>query len=151
MPPEERERFIQRMRERGFGSREGGPQERNATPRDSLEGGAVGAAPGRPAGSTIDSLFGPLPTSESYGRVWVYVGGQLKLVRVRLGVSDGTQTELLSGNLSEGAELVTGVVLENESASDSSSGTGRSPLMGPDRRQRMPVRNAPPDSGGGRR
>jgi hypothetical protein len=44
---------------------------------------------------TIDALFGPLPVSESTGRVWLYEGGQIRPVDVRLGITDGTTTELL--------------------------------------------------------
>jgi len=79
---------------------------------------------------TIDSLFGPLPQTESRGRVWIHVNGQLKPVRLRLGITDGTHTEVLSGELQPGMEVVTGVILP---AQASSGQTGRSPLMGPTR------------------
>ena len=36
---------------------------------------------------------------------------QLKPVQLRLGITDGTNTELLSGELQPGMELVTGVIL----------------------------------------
>ena len=55
-------------------------------------------APRRPA-QTIDALFAPLPTVESPGRAWLYVDKQLKPVSLRLGITDGTNTELSSGEL----------------------------------------------------
>ena len=45
--------------------------------------------------TTIDALFAPIEVNESTGRVWVMQGDQLQAVDVRLGVTDGTATELL--------------------------------------------------------
>lgn len=46
----------------------------------------------------------------SSGRVWVTNdAGQLKPLSVRLGLSDGSHTELVAGELSEGARLVVGM------------------------------------------
>jgi hypothetical protein len=61
------------------------------------------------SGATIDALFAPLPTVDTRGRVWLYVDKQLKPVNVRLGVTDGTYTELLSNELQENMQVVTGV------------------------------------------
>ena len=44
----------------------------------------------RPGATTIDSLFGPLPVVESRGTAWQSENKQLKPIRLRLGVSDGT-------------------------------------------------------------
>ena len=76
--------------------------------------GGAPAAP-RPSGGaetadTIDALFAPLPPVESRGRVWTFADRQLKPVDVRLGITDGTFTELLDGeSLSVDAEVVTGM------------------------------------------
>src|SRR5205823_10088749 len=88
--------------------------------------GRGSAAPAPPSASsntgatTIDALFGALPLTETTGQVWLYQkstatgpGAPLgKLVRVplRLGVSDGQQTALLSGDLKEDEEVVTNVI-----------------------------------------
>ena len=56
---------------------------------------------------TIDALFAPLPPVESRGRVWLFVDKQLKPVDVRLGITDGTFTELLDANLLD-AECASG-------------------------------------------
>ena len=44
---------------------------------------------------TIDALFGALPLIETTGRVWRLAGNSLQQINVRLGVTDGTSTELL--------------------------------------------------------
>ena len=129
MTPEEREQRLQRMRERGFDPAAGnrGPQGgRGAAPNDAAAAaaqrgraapaaGAKTAAAGRQSGATtIDALFGPLPRVESTGRVWLYVDKQLKPVRLRLGIADGQNTELIEGDLQQGTDVVTNVALANE-------------------------------------
>jgi hypothetical protein len=136
LPPEQREQILQRMRQRGFDpeaapvpAEQPAAQPQSAGSQSPRRRAAPAApTPAAPAGAkTIDSLFGPLSTPETVGRVWLYMAGQLKPVRVRLGISDGTNTELLSDELSPGTELVTAVSLGDETASRTS--TGRSPLM----------------------
>ena len=95
---------------------------------------------------TIDSLFGPLPMTESSGRAWLFINNQLKPVRLRLGISDGTYTELVTGELESGAEVVTGITLPAQAAA---SAAGRSPLMGPTRPPGPPG-GGPPAGGGAR-
>jgi len=43
----------------------------------------------------IQELFKPLPTTQTQGRVWLFVDRQLKPVNLRLGITDGTFTELV--------------------------------------------------------
>ena len=96
MSPEERERFLTERRTRrsaGGSGRPGGnqPEERRlaATPeRPTVPAVERGA-------SSIDALFGPLPPTVSTGHVWILEDGWLTPVSVRLGVTDGTATELL--------------------------------------------------------
>jgi len=104
----------------------------------SIKGGAT----------TVDSLFGPLPTVETRGTVWVFVDKQLKPVRLRLGTSDGTSTEVLDGSeLQAGAEVVTAVTLPTTGTpAASAAGATSNPLMGPQRG--APGRGGP--QGGGR-
>jgi HlyD family secretion protein len=73
---------------------------------------------------TIDALFPPLVNRTSRQRVWEYQNNQLKPVNVTLGITDGTQTELLDGSLDAGAELVTGMVLPG-----GRSATASNPLL----------------------
>jgi HlyD family secretion protein len=120
LSPEERDQRLQRMRDRGFDPTAGGngaaPQRgRGAAPAGAPAGAPTAAAAARPTGATtIDALFGPLPRVESNGRAYVYVDKQLKPVRLRLGITDGQNTELLEGDLQQGADVVTNVALGNE-------------------------------------
>jgi HlyD family secretion protein len=75
-----------------------------------------GAPPAAPSPSgvrgadTIDALFAPLPPVESRGRVWIFTDKQLKPVDVRLGITDGTFTELLDNeSLNVDTQVVTGM------------------------------------------
>ncbi len=98
--------------------------------------------------TTVDALFGPVPTLETRGMVWLFVDKQLKPVRLRLGTSDGTHTEVLDGGeLPVGAEVVTAVTLPTASTQAAGAAGGTSnPLMGP-QRGGGPGRGGP---GGGR-
>jgi HlyD family secretion protein len=143
MPPEQREEFLKRMRERGDepGQAPAGRGERPGRGGNRQAGAAQPkpAAPTLDGGKTIDSLFGPLPPVETAGRAWLYVNNQLQSLRLRLGISDGTHTELIAGDVKEGTELVTSVSTGTDT---STTGTGRSPLM--------PQRGFGPGGGGGR-
>ena len=88
---------------RGAGGRRGGRGREGAPAAPQPSGAAQGA-------DTIDALFAPLPPVESRGRVWTFADKQLKPVDVRLGITDGTFTELLdSESLSVDAQVVTGM------------------------------------------
>jgi HlyD family secretion protein len=120
LSPEERDQRLQRMRDRGFDPTAGGngaaPQRgRGAAPAGAPAGAPTAAAAARANGATtIDALFGPLPRVESTGRAWLYADKQLKPVRLRLGISDGQNTELIEGDLQQGTDVVTNVALGNE-------------------------------------
>lgn len=113
---------MERMRERGFtppadGQAPATPQRagRGQGPAQSRAGGSAPAAAKTqaPSATTFDALFGPLTQTESFGQVWLNVGGKLQRVRTRLGVTDGQQTELtqaMDGELKEGTEVVTNVL-----------------------------------------
>jgi HlyD family secretion protein len=118
LPPEQRDRMMQRRREP-----DGAPEARGGTPTT--------PRPGEPP-RTVDALFGPLPQTETTGRVWRFVDGRIEPVRVRLGITDGTYVALVGGDLEPGVELVTAVVLAQDGAG---SPGGRSPLL-PGRRGR---------------
>jgi HlyD family secretion protein len=123
MPAAEREQFIARLKERGITLDLPAAAKKTAP--------AKAAAPlGHQGAQTIDSLFGPLPPRVSVGRAWVYTPAtkQLKAIRLRLGISDGTWTELLDGELQPGQELVTGILIGDEGANRGTSGAA-SPLM----------------------
>ena len=84
--------------------------------------------------TTIDALFGPLPVVESRGRAWLYMDKKLKPISLRLGVSDGTFTEILSGEIQQGQEVVTAMVTGLEPKTTPPGGNNaNNPLMGPQR------------------
>ena len=116
MPPDQQQQFIARLKARG--------QDTTAF-EAALSKPAAGAKPTQAAdassphyqpkygaaqsGETIDALFAPLAAVETRGRVWLYADKQLKPVNVRLGITDGTNTELLGNDLQDTAQVVTGV------------------------------------------
>ena len=101
MSPQEQQQFLARMKERGGDT----SAFEAARPR----AGATSKTAAAPAPSTIDALFAPLPVVESRGRAWLYVDKVLKPVTLRLGITDGANTEVLSDDVQEGSEVVTGV------------------------------------------
>jgi HlyD family secretion protein len=123
MSSDEQKQFIARMKERGIDTSE---FEKLAAPaRDKKSAGK--AAPKQ--AETIDALFAPLPPVESRGRAWLFVEHQLKSVNLRLGITDGTNTELLSGDLQQNAEVVTGMTGVGTTRTTSTGGGTGNPLM----------------------
>ena len=107
MSPEQRAEFFAARGRAGGGGR-GGFGGRGG--RAGGRGGAGGGGPQRRranqvaaavvptverGATTIDALFAPLELTETNGRLWVLDGEQLRAAAVRLGVTDGTATELL--------------------------------------------------------
>ncbi|PYR48519.1 MAG: hypothetical protein DMF89_15655 [Acidobacteria bacterium] len=134
MSPGEQKQFLARMKERGVDTSvfeavgKGGDK--------GTKGSATAASGPRPRSgaaapaTTIDALFGPLQFVESRGRAWVFANRQLKPVSLRLGITDGTNTELLSGELQEGMEVVTGFTgLNTTRAGAGQAGGAGNPLM----------------------
>ena len=101
MSPDEQTAFVARMKERGMDT----SAFAAAVP---AAGGKKPAQPSKGA-QTIDALFAPLPVIETRGRAWLFVDHQLKSVNLRLGITDGTNTELIGGELTEGMDVVTAV------------------------------------------
>jgi HlyD family secretion protein len=106
MTPEERERFAERMKAREANpARQGGPPTRAQGPA---------RAQAAPDVTTFDALFPPLVSTETFGQVWLRQNGQLQRARLRLGITDGQQTELIQamdGDVKEGTEVVTSVII----------------------------------------
>lgn len=147
MTPEERERFQQRMAQRGGGETAGTRGDQGFGRRD-MSRGIAGSVSGGNAiasgASSIDALFAPLPPVESRGRVWLYIDKKLKAVNVRLGISDGTFTELISGDIQEGQSVVVNMVTGLEPPRVPGQQGGNNPLMG----QPQPQRGSPRGGGG---
>jgi len=133
--PEQRQRVREAMGERGRGfgglAGRGGrvrtPDSQEA-PASQVTGGVSAERP--PQATTIDALFGPLPAVETAGRVWLYEDGLLRPIPVRLGITDGQATELLAGDLEEGAEVVTLVNTGTSETRPTPTGPGGLIFMG---------------------
>jgi HlyD family secretion protein len=158
MTPEERERWQARMREGGGrdrgpgqpgaasqGARSDGGRQAN-TSRDASRGITQRATAGTSVASgatTIDSLFAPVVIPVRPGTVWTWADNQLRSVRLRYGVSDGTWSEVVEGDVKEGQEVVTNITTGVEPRTTPGQGGQQNPLMGPQRGGRRP-------DGGGR-
>ena len=161
MTPEERERFTERMRERGFtppadGQTTGIPMGAGRGQGRRQQSQAATSA--RPATSpaaasnatTFDALFGPLTQTETFGQVWLNAAGKLQRVRLRLGISDGQMTELIEateGELKEGSEVVTNVITGAVRQTSTPPGGGAFPGLGGGR-QGFPGGGFPGGGGG---
>jgi multidrug efflux pump subunit AcrA (membrane-fusion protein) len=140
----------------GNGPRAAGPaQPTNAQNTNAANANRTGRVANTPtmAGSatTIDSLFGALPTIETRGQAWLYENKQLKQVRLRLGISDGTNTEVIDANpeIKEGSEIVTNVIIDTGAPTTGPNNTNN-PLLGPQRRGGPGGPGGPGGGGGGR-
>src|SRR5262245_23226993 len=122
MSPDEQQQFIARMKDRG---RDTKPFE------DAIKASAPpkNKATATASAQTIDALFAPLPRVESRGRAWVFMNRELKPVNLRLGISDGTNTELISTELQQGMEVVTGVTGLGSTRAQPTFGNQGNPLM----------------------
>jgi hypothetical protein len=91
---------------RGGGGQPGAPRSR---PQDQAASTSKSAATTN--ATTIDALFAPLQTIETRGRAWLFIDKQLNPITLRLGISDGTYTEVLNDTeLPPEAELVTSII-----------------------------------------
>ena len=172
MSPEERAQWEERMRSRGQGGGRGqGPGgfqrgDRASTGDGNQRGQGNSQAPttGRTAdpgsalsrtnATTVDALFAPPPPTESRGTLWLYINKQLKSVRVRTGITDGTWFEIIdtpeTAQLPPNAEVVTNIVTGLEPTNrPGQQGAGGNPLMGPQRGQPGGGRGPGGPGGGG--
>jgi hypothetical protein len=81
--------------------------------------------------------------------VWLYTDKQLTPLRVRTGVSDGQNTELVEGELEEGTEVVTNVIVAAETRP--APGAGGFPGLGQQQRGGFPGGGNNRGGGGGNR
>ena len=131
--------------QRGDGGQGGGRTRQQEPAADRSKSAATTSA------TTIDSLFAPLPAVESRGRAWLFINKQLKPVNLRLGISDGTYTEVLNDTeLPPEAELVTSIVTAAQAATPANqqNNANGNPLM--PQRGRPGGPGGPGGGGGGR-
>jgi HlyD family secretion protein len=122
MSPDEQKQFIARMKDRG---QDTSLFDKEIQPAAKAPAKGKGAAQGA---QTIDALFAPLPSVESRGRVWLFIDHQLKPVSLRLGITDGANTEILSGELQQSQEVVIGITGLSPTRTTTGPGAGN-PLM----------------------
>ena len=77
--------------------------------------------------------------NEERGRVWVQDGGFLRPVEVKVGATDGTQTEISGDEIKEGTKVVIGVMQDNATAD-----SGETNPFGPPRFPRSGAGQRPP-------
>ena len=111
---------------------------RSGTPGAQATTGSTPAAPPVKAmnsgAMTIDALFAPLPAEESRAVVWQYdENRQLKMIRLRLGATDGTYTEVVNAaEVPSDAVVVTAMRtgLEQKTNGSSTPAQTGNPLLG---------------------
>ncbi|HEV3061247.1 MAG TPA: efflux RND transporter periplasmic adaptor subunit [Vicinamibacterales bacterium] len=106
MSPDEQKQFIARLKDRGADT---SPFEKAAPAKPDKPAKTGLPKVGVQSAQTIDALFAPLPPVESRGRAWLYADHLLKPVSLRLGITDGTNTEILGEELQTTMEVVTSV------------------------------------------
>jgi hypothetical protein len=96
---------------------------------------------------TIDKLYLALPRAEGRSQVWIATEDpttkkvDLKSISLRTGITDGQWTELITGDIQPGTEVVTGIILPVVKTSTTST----NPLM-----QQQQQRGGPGGMPGGR-
>jgi HlyD family secretion protein len=134
------------------GARQGG-ETRRADVSQGMTQRAQGGTSISSGAATIDVLFAPVVIPERPGTIWTWVDKQLKSSRIRYGISDGTWSELVEGDLKEGQEVVVNVSTGLEPRTTPGQGGQQNPLMGPQRGrggQGGPGGGGPGGGGGGR-
>ncbi len=94
------------------------------------------------------SQVAPEEAPMRHGTLWVKQGDFVKPIKVRTGLTDGSQTEVQSAELSEGMQVITGEQIAVSSSSSASSG-GASPFTPQLGRARQPANAGAPGAGGG--
>jgi len=132
LSPDEQKQFVARMKDRG---QDTAAFEQAMTAAAKPAGAKDGSSALKPkygaaaSAQTIDALFAPLPVVETRGRSWVFMNHELKPVNLRLGISDGTNTELLSGELQQNMDVVTGVTGLGTTRAQPGQGGSGNPLL----------------------
>jgi hypothetical protein len=147
LTPEQAREFADRFAGGGrsgrSGRRGGGAGGRGANQRPANVAPQTELGEGR-----IDQYFTPVPPTRTPGTVWTWnaEAKDLKQIRVTVGVTDGSMSELISGDLEVGQELVTGIILP-ASMTTTSRPTQSNPFQ---QGGRGPGMGGPGGGGGGR-
>nr|MBP8274952.1 hypothetical protein [Acidobacteriota bacterium] len=142
-PEQQRTEMAKIFGSAGFGGRGGQGGGRTGGRNNGQQVGGPGIADR--GATTIDALLPPVVRREQGNqRVWVYMNGTLKPINgVRTGISDGTFTELVTGEIKEGDKIVTNFVIPGAKATTTAPQQGN-PF------QQQGGRGGPGGGGGGR-
>jgi HlyD family secretion protein len=112
----------------GAGQPSGGPTVKSGNASERATGGASDKTGGRPAGRTADGNGRPSgrptgvdgrqakpaeglsPTSRRAYPIWILENSKPKQIMVTTGISDGSFTEITSGDVREGQEVIVGLL-----------------------------------------
>src|SRR5207245_67988 len=117
-----RSRACSRCRTRRSAS---APPARTPDPSGPRAARAARRAPGRPPPVNRRAATAPaFGGGGNAGRVWILdTDGKPKAVALTLGLSDGTATEVLRGDLKEGQEVITGLAAAGQQNRPGTSGS----------------------------
>jgi len=110
---EQMQQFSERFGGEGGRSGRGGGRRGGAGGRGANQRPANAAPQTQLGEGRIDEYFTPVPATRSRGSVWTWNAEtkELKQINLTLGVTDGSMSELISGEIEVGQEVVTGVIL----------------------------------------
>ena len=143
MSKDEQQQFIDRMKGRGqdtsaFEAVLNGKPASKGAKKPSTATAAAGGFVYKPRygdaqnSEEIQELFKPLGETTSNARVWLFADNQLKPLTIRLGITDGTFTEIVNGDVQEGTAVVTGI--SGAGAPTRGPAAGGNPLLGQQQR-----------------
>lgn len=146
LTPEQRQAMMDRFQNGGRG---GGRGNRNGQ----QQAANIATGPVKPIvdrnADKIDELYEPMPAQIAPGQVWTWDESkkELKQTNIRLGITDGQFSELLSGDLQVGQQIVTGIILPVSARPTNNN--ANNPLMGPQRGGQPGFGPGGPGPGGG--
>jgi HlyD family secretion protein len=149
LTPEQARQFAERFgqgqgRNGGRTGRRGGAGGRGANVRPANDSEQIELGGGR-----IDDYFPVLPPTRTRATVytWNAETKDLRMINITVGVTDGQMSELISGELEVGQELVTGVILPASQTSTTRTNTQGNPFQ-PMGGRGMPGGGGGPGGGG---
>jgi HlyD family secretion protein len=151
MTPEQRQQLMNQFGGGRGGGRGGKGRNQPAANASTAPGLSITQRAANAKTDKIDDLFAPLQRTTSPGTVYVWdeAGKQLKRIGVSVGITDGQLSEVTSGDLQPGEQIVTSIIIPL-SLRPSAAGN---PLMGNQPRGGGPGGMQPgqgPGGGGGR-
>jgi HlyD family secretion protein len=113
MTPEQRQQLMNQYGGGRGGGRGGKGRNQPAANESTTPGLTITQRAANAKTDKIDDLFAPLQRTTSPGTVYVWdeAGKQLKRIGVSVGITDGQLSEVTSGDLQPGAQIVTSIII----------------------------------------